>query len=180
MANLCEMENSMQPESDQKNLRGTGTHQFSTFFLGERLYGIDVMQVQEVTKPMPVTQIRLAPAYVEGLINLRGQIATAIGLRELFGLNAGEKTEKMTVVCKSDGNLYSLLVDRIGDVIEVSSANFEEPPDTLSPCIRQFMVGVYKTEGPIMSVIGVDKIFKKLNENDLQQINSSKTEKKVN
>lgn len=150
-------------EKEKKTL--TGTRQFSTFYLGDRLYGIDVMQVQEVTKPMPVTAVPLAPPYVQGLINLRGQIATAIGLNELFGVKASEINEKMTVVCRTEGELFSLLVDRIGDVIEVAKKDFEESPDTLSSEIRQFMVGVYKTEGPILSVIGVDKIFSKLNEN---------------
>lgn len=141
----------------------SATRQFSTFYIADRLYGIDVTQVQEVTRPMQLTMIRLAPHFIKGLINLRGQIATAIGLRELFGLSGGENEEKMTVVCRIDGSLLSLLVDRIGDVMEVSGEAFEPPPDTLDPSIRRFMSGVYKTPNSILSVITVDSIYQELN-----------------
>src|SRR4051812_30814983 len=93
--------------------------QYSTFYVADRLYGIEVTQVQEIAKPLPLTPIHLAPNYVSGLINLRGQIATAIGLRELFELPPDQEREKMSVVCKCEGTLLSLLVDKIGDVIEV-------------------------------------------------------------
>lgn len=139
------------------------SRQFATFFLGDRLYGIDVMQVQEVTNALPVTPIRLAPPFVKGLTNLRGQIATAIGLRDLFGLEAGNSTESMTVVCKVDGNLLSLLVDKIGDVVEVMQSSFEPTPDVINGTIKRFMTGVYKTDGPILSVIGISKLAEVLN-----------------
>lgn len=139
------------------------SHQFSTFYIGDRLYGIDVTQVQEVTRPMPLTVIRLAPAFIKGLINLRGQIATAIGLRELFGIGSDAGEEKMTVVCRVDGSLLSLLVDRIGDVMELDSRSFEPAPDTIDPTVRRYMEGVYKTPGSIMSVISVENIYKELN-----------------
>ncbi len=148
------------------NLVQNGSKQFATFYLCDRLYGIDVMQVQEVTKPLPVTVIRRAPDYVKGLINLRGQIATAIGLRELFGLDASTTQESMTVVCKSDGNLISFLVDRIGDVIEVPESEFENTPDIVDPKIKKFMKGVYKSEGAILSVIGIESISLELNKKE--------------
>jgi len=137
--------------------------QFSTFYIADRLYGIEVTQVQEVTRPMPMTLIRLAPSFIKGLINLRGQIATAIGLRELFGMADNDSKEKMTVVCRVDGSLLSLLVDRIGDVMEMEHTSFEPSPDTVDPKMRRFMDGVYKTPQSIMSVISVEKIYRELN-----------------
>lgn len=139
------------------------SRQFSTFYVADRLYGIDVTQVQEVTRPMPMTVIRLAPDFIKGLINLRGQIATAIGLRELFGISGEDSAEKMTVVCRVDGSLLSLLVDRIGDVMELGSESFESTPDTIDPTVRRYMDGVYKTPQSIMSVISVENIYKELN-----------------
>jgi purine-binding chemotaxis protein CheW len=140
----------------------TKPKQFSTFTIDGRLYGIDVMKVQEVTKPLQVTHMQTAPGFIKGLINLRGQIATAIGLRELFGLKDDSTNEKMTVVCKIEDVLLSLLVDNIGDVIEVSDKSFEPTPQTVSPGIRSFMQGVYKTEEGILSVICMDSILKEL------------------
>ncbi len=137
--------------------------QFSTFTIDGRLYGIDVMKVQEVTKPLQVTLMRTAPSFVKGLINLRGQIATAIGLRELFNLTPDISVVKMTVVCKVDDVLLSLLVDTIGDVVEVSDKNFEATPQTIPANIKIFMQGVYKTEDSILSIINLESILQELN-----------------
>lgn len=138
------------------------SRQYSTFTVDGRLYGIDVMKVQEVTKPMDVTLMRTAPPCIKGLINLRGQIATAIGLRELFGLSSDNSTEKMTVVCKVEDVLLSLLVDKIGDVVEVSDSSFEQSPQTIPGNIRVFMQGVYKTDDAILSIVSLDSILKEL------------------
>ncbi len=140
----------------------SNSRQFSTFTVDGRLYGIDVMKVQEVTKPLEVTLMRTAPPCIKGLINLRGQIATAIGLRELFGLTVDNSTEKMTVVCKVEDVLLSLLVDKIGDVVEVNDSNFEQSPQTIPGNIRVFMQGVYKTEDAILSIVSLDSILKEL------------------
>jgi purine-binding chemotaxis protein CheW len=131
---------------------------YSTFYVSNQLYGIDVIQVQEIAKPLPITKIHLAPAHVLGLINLRGQIATAIGLRELFGLAQNTESEKMSVVYKCDGAPLSLLVDQIGDVIEVTGETFEKPPETLNASIKRFMSGVYKTPEAILSVLDIEKL----------------------
>ncbi len=144
--------------ADQKST----SRQYSTFTIDGRLYGIDVMKVQEVTRPMEVTLMRTAPQCIKGLINLRGQIATAIGLRELFGLSVDHTTEKMTVVCKVEDILLSLLVDKIGDVVEVNDSNFEESPQTIPSNIRIFMQGVYKTEDAILSIVNLDSILREL------------------
>jgi purine-binding chemotaxis protein CheW len=138
------------------------TRQFSTFTIDGRLYGIDVMKVQEVTKPLEVTLMRTAPPFIKGLINLRGQIATAIGLRELFGLSPDPSVKKMTVVCKVEDILISLLVDNIGDVVEVSEKEFEPSPLSIPATIRSFMQGVYKTDTAILSIINLETILKEL------------------
>lgn len=138
--------------------------QYATFLIDDRLYGIDVMEVQEVTQALMPTTIRLAPAYVKGLINLRGQIVTAIGLRELFGLpKSADAQSHASVVCRIDGNLFSLLVDRIGDVVEVSPADFESTPSTIDGGLGKYMAGVYKTSGSILSVLNIESISSELN-----------------
>jgi purine-binding chemotaxis protein CheW len=149
---------SSRPTSDTK----TEIKQFSTFYIDGRLYGIDVMKVQEVTKPLQVTLMRTAPPFIKGLINLRGQIATAIGLRELFGLKLEDSNAKMTVVCKVEDVLLSLLVDSIGDVMDVQDQFYEPTPHTISGPIRSFMQGVYKTDEGILSVVNLDSILREL------------------
>jgi purine-binding chemotaxis protein CheW len=136
--------------------------QFSTFFIDGRLFGIDVMKVQEVTKPLKLTTMQTAPVFIKGLINLRGQITTAIGLRELFGLSQVEHLDKMTVVCKVEDVLLSLLVDNIGDVVEVHESQYELTPQNLTRDIQLFMQGVYKTDSGILSIISLESILREL------------------
>ena len=136
--------------------------QLTTFYIGSDLFGIAVMNVQEVTGPMAVVPVPLAPAFVHGLVNLRGQIATALGLRELFG-KGESNSEQASVVCKMDGNLISLLVDSIGDVVEVDGVKFEPPPDTIPPGVRHFIKGIYKMDGVLLSVIDPDALSRELN-----------------
>ena len=140
-----------------------GAHQFSTFYVADRLYGINVSAVQEVTKALAITQVPLAPNFIHGLINLRGQIATAVGMHELFGLE-NKNNELMNVVCREDNMLISLLVDRIGDVVELEEKQFEQTPDTVTDEVAKYMSGVYKTTGELLSIIDVKKIINVLNE----------------
>ena len=140
-------------------------HQLTTFSLGSYKYGIDVMRVQEVTNTLSVTKIPIAPAYVRGLVNLRGQIATAIGLHELFGIaREASQMSNMTVICKVDGTLLSLFVDGIGDVVQVDAEDLEPVPPTIQGGVRNFMGGVYKTKDEIISVIDLDKMARELNQ----------------
>lgn len=136
--------------------------QLATFKIDGKLYGIDVMKVQEVTTPMDVTPMRTAPPFIKGLINLRGQIASAIGLRELFGLSSDLSNEKMTVVCRVEDILISLLVDSIGDVVEVSDQMFEPTPQTIPLNLKVFMAGVYKTNEGILSLVSLESILREL------------------
>lgn len=140
----------------------TVCRQFATFYLDGRLYGIDVYKVQEVTRPLKYTVMRTAPSFIKGLINLRGQIATAISLKDLFGLPQGDEKDKMTVVCRVDDFLLSFFVDSIGDVIEVRESDFESAPLTIPSQLRLFMEGVYKTESNILSVLSLNEIVKQL------------------
>lgn len=141
----------------------TARCQFSTFIVGKHLYGIDVTRVQEVVRPMPITPIPLAPTFVMGLINLRGQVATAIGLRELFGIDSERPDHVMNVVCRIDGALVALQADEIGDVLEVEAKDFENAPQTVPESVRRFMSGIYKTSGSLLSIIDIDRIGKFLN-----------------
>lgn len=139
--------------------------QFSTFTIDDKLYGINVKMVQEITKAMPITPVPLAPFYVHGLINLRGQIATAVGLRELFSLKSAEIGQsKINVVCKTEGLLLSLIVDEVGDVLELEESQFEATPDTVNHNVSKFMTGVYKLPNNLLSVIDIQKLVLFLNQ----------------
>jgi purine-binding chemotaxis protein CheW len=132
--------------------------QFCTFSLGDLFLGIEVLKVQEVIRAQAMTRVPLAQRAIRGLINLRGQIVTAIDLRERLGLPAlADGREPMNVVVRTDEGAVSLLVDEIGDVLETDPANYEDPPETLSQAARQLIRGVYKQPDRLLLVLDTDK-----------------------
>ncbi len=124
---------------------------FCTFFLDDRLFGVPVMSVQEVIRSQELTRVPLAPPVVKGLINLRGQIVMAVDLRERLGLPERTNGEPpMNVVVRTKEGAVSLLVDEIGDVVEVDESTFEEPPETLEGIARDLITGVFKLDGRLL------------------------------
>ncbi len=132
--------------------------QFCTFFLNGLYFGVEVTHVQEVLRHQPMTRVPLAPATVQGLINLRGQILTAIDLRRRLELPArtGERLPMNVVVRTADGAV-SLLVDEIGDVVEIQEDIFERPPETLRGVARDLVRGVYKLKERLLLVLDTEK-----------------------
>jgi len=130
--------------------------QYVTFTLGDNLYGIGVGQVQEVLPYRATASVPLAPAEVAGLVNLRGQVVLALDLRTRLGLASRGTSEPMMVVVKLGGEPVSLLVDAIGDVAEVDDAQFEAPPQTLTPELREVIRGAYKLDGRLLLALDVD------------------------
>jgi purine-binding chemotaxis protein CheW len=129
-------------------------------YLGEELFGIPIAQIQGVLETLPLTYVPLAPPAVRGVMNLRGRIVTAIDLRT--SLNAGfsgaephpgAKRAGMSVVVEHDGDLYSLLVDRVGDVLTVPAARIEEPPLTMNPAWKKVSSGVFQLPDGIMVIL---------------------------
>lgn len=111
---------------------------------------------------MRTTAVPLSQSYVKGLINLRGQVATAIELRSLLDIHGKSPADSMNVVCRTDHALVSFLVDKIGDVIEVPRNLIEGTPHTIPIKIRELISGVIKTNDTLLSIIDVDKIMSKL------------------
>jgi purine-binding chemotaxis protein CheW len=134
------------------------TSQFCTFYVDERLFGIELRPVQEVIRYVEMTRVPLAPAVVSGLINLRGQIVTTIDLRAQLELKPREAgTQPVNVVVRSEDGAVSLLVDEIGDVVEVEEDTFEPPPETLQGNVRAVILGVHKLKGHLMHVLDTEK-----------------------
>lgn len=134
------------------------SHQYCTFHLKDYLFGIEVCAVQEIIRYQAMTPVPLAPAMVHGLINLRGQIVTAIDLRQRLELPARPSDDLPTnVIVRTADGAVSLLVDEIGDVVEVDPADFELPPETLEGVARQAVSGVYKLAGRLLLVLDVPR-----------------------
>jgi purine-binding chemotaxis protein CheW len=128
--------------------------QFATFFVAGLFFGVDVLHVQEVLRFQAMTPVPKAPRAIEGLINLRGQIVTAIDMRRRLGLppRAQDKSPMNIVIRTSDGTV-SLLVDEIGDVLEMDAAAYERTPENLDPAARELIHGVYKLKDKLLLVL---------------------------
>jgi purine-binding chemotaxis protein CheW len=132
--------------------------QYCTFFLDGLFFGIEVRKVQEVIRYQEMTRVPLASRVVSGLINLRGQIVTAIDLRRRLGLPdrpAGQLP--MNVVIRGDDGVVSLLVDEIGDVQAVDADLFENTPETLRGEARSLIRGAYKLDGRLLLVLDTER-----------------------
>jgi purine-binding chemotaxis protein CheW len=135
----------------------SSVRQFCTFHVGSLFLGIEVHLVQEVIRAQAVTRVPLAARAVRGLINLRGQIVTAIDLRERLGMPPAEgDPAPMNVVVCAEGGPVSLLVDDIGDVLEVGDADYEDPPETLDLVSRELIRGIYKLPDRLLLVLDTE------------------------
>jgi len=132
--------------------------QFCTFYLDSLLFGVELKSVQEVVRSLDMTQVPLAPAVVSGLINLRGQIVTAVDLRKRLELQPrAANATVMNVVVRSEDGAVSLQVDEIGDVVEVEDSTFEPPPETLRGAVRSIIIGVHKLNDRLLHVLDTAK-----------------------
>ena len=133
-------------------------NQYCTFYVDGLFFGVEVLRVQEVIRFQEMTPVPLASNVVSGLINLRGQIVTAIDLRRRLALADRDPSElPMNVVIRTDDGAVSLLVDQIGDVLEVDADSYERPPETLSGVARQLVLGVYKLKHHLLLILDTDQ-----------------------
>src|SRR6266478_1714608 len=133
-------------------------NQFCTFYLDKLMFGVKLKKVQEVIRYLELTDIPLAPDVVSGLLNLRGQIVTAVDLRQRLELASRPKDAlPMNVVIRTADGAISLLVDEIGDVVELDDESFERPPETLQGKVREVILGVHKLEQHLMHVLNTIK-----------------------
>jgi len=134
-------------------------NQLCTFRLGPLYLGINVTEVREVLLQADVTSVPHADDVIEGLINLRGQIATCIDLRRRLGLEARDPDMvPIHVVTMNDGEPVTLLVDAVGDVVDVDPDTYEIPPTTMDPETRELILGAYKLESELLLVLDLAKV----------------------
>jgi purine-binding chemotaxis protein CheW len=132
-----------------------------TFSVAGILFGLPVGSVQEVIRHRPMTRVPRAPAVVEGLMNLRGEVVVALDLRRRLGLpEASAGRTPMNVVVRVGDTLTSLLVDDVGDVVEPDAATFESPPGPVLEVSRQSLLGVYGMHDRLLLVLDPERVTK--------------------
>jgi purine-binding chemotaxis protein CheW len=133
---------------------------FVTMTIADQMFGVPVLSVQDILGPQRITRIPMAPGEVAGALNLRGRIVTAIDVRRRLRLPE-RSTEKpgMSVVVDITGELYSLIVDSVGEVLSLPEENFERNPPTLDPQWREVSSGIYRLEGKLLVVLDVSRLL---------------------
>jgi purine-binding chemotaxis protein CheW len=140
------------------SLTGYDTQDYVTMSVGGQMFGIPVLQVQDVLNPQRITRIPLASAEIAGALNLRGRIVTAIDVRTRLGLPQAEKAG-MSIVVEHKNEMYSLLVDEVGDVMSLAQSEYEANPATLDGRWREVSSGVYRLNGTLMLVMDVAQLL---------------------
>jgi purine-binding chemotaxis protein CheW len=134
--------------------------EFVTFTIDKQLFGVPILKVQDILKPNRIAPVPLAAPEIRGSINLRGRIVTVIDVRVRLGLPANQNAEEsMGVTVELHQDLYTLLVDSIGDVMTLELNKLEQNPGTLDPKWREFTNGIYRLEDNLMVVLDIDKLL---------------------
>lgn len=134
--------------------------QFLTFTLAGQLFGVAVLQVNDVLGPQKITRTPLSPSAIAGVMNLRGRIVTAIDVRRCLQQPDRPKGEhNMSVVVEQKGELFSLMIDTVGDVLSLSKETFEEVPETLDAGWRSIATGIHKLPEGILVILDVHQLL---------------------
>ena len=133
--------------------------QYCGFKVGDDFFAISVLRVQEIIRSQQLTKIPKCPEMIKGLINLRGQIVTAVSLRSMFALEECKKEDQMNIIVHIGEDLYAIIVDEIMDVIEVSEETFESTPDNIDTRFSHFISGVHKLKDKLLIILDLDKVL---------------------
>lgn len=139
------------------------TQDYVTFTIANQLFGIPVLQVQDVLAGGDITSIPLAPPEIVGALNLRGRIVTAVSVRVRLGLSTeredASNKHQMSIVVDHNNELYSLMVDEVGEVLSLDPGQFGRNPPTLDPKIREFSLGIYRLKERLLVVLDVEGLL---------------------
>ena len=147
--------------SDARSARRPGAvaEELVSMHVGGQLVGIPVRVVQDILGSQRITRVPLAAPEIAGVLNLRGRIVTAIDLRRRLGMHSAETAPSMSVVCEHGGELYSLLIDQIGEVLQPPPDRFDTDLTPLSSAWRDFSKGIYHLDARLLVLLDVGRIL---------------------
>jgi purine-binding chemotaxis protein CheW len=134
--------------------------EYVTVTIGDHMFGLPIFRVQDVFVPVGLTRVPLAPPEVAGILNLRGRVVTAIDMRSRLDLGEREPgTPVMAIGIELKGESYGLLVDAVGEVMQLHNSACEAKPANLDPRLSRVAAGIYRLEGQLMVVLDVDRVL---------------------
>jgi chemotaxis signal transduction protein/truncated hemoglobin YjbI len=136
----------------------TGDEQLVTMKIDDQLFGLPILSAQDIVETHSITQVPMAPSAVAGVMNLRGRIVTVINLRRILGQEDNYRS-RMGVTVEHDGDLYTILVDAIGEVMSVANADLQPVPTTLDSELKSLCSGIYRLETGLLALLDIDRIL---------------------
>jgi purine-binding chemotaxis protein CheW len=134
--------------------------EYVTVTIGDHMFGLPIFRVQDVFVPVGLTRVPLAPPEVAGILNLRGRVVTAIDMRSRLDFGEREPgTPVMAIGIEFKGESYGLLVDAVGEVMQLHNSTCEAKPTNLDPRLSRVAAGIYRLEGQLMVVLDVDRVL---------------------
>ncbi|OPY64537.1 MAG: Chemotaxis protein CheW [Syntrophorhabdaceae bacterium PtaU1.Bin034] len=144
--------------------------QLVTFKLENEEFGVDILKVQEINKMIDITRIPNAPAFVEGVINLRGKIIPIVDLRKRLGFH-GRTYDKSTriIVVELDGMVLGFIVDSVSEVLRISESTVEPPPALVAGIESEYIEGVGKLDNRLLILLELKKVFSAIDRKELEK-----------
>ena len=142
----------------KNNLKGST--EISTFYIGDAAVGINILNIQEISKQFDITKIPRSFDYIEGVINLRGRIVTVLRPGKILGLptlKGGE--DNRVVIVDSKGEYIGLIVDKIGDVLPFDENDIEAPPANIGNIRGKYFLGVLRRKGQLIGIFDIDEVI---------------------
>jgi purine-binding chemotaxis protein CheW len=135
------------------------TLEYLTILVDDQKFGIPVLQIQDVLREQKVTRIPLASPEVAGSLNLRGRIVTAIDVRKRLNVKIDPAKRSMSVVVEYNQELYSLIIDKVGDVLSLDQDRIEKNPGTLDSKWRDISDGVCQLDSELLIIMDVPRLL---------------------
>ena len=160
MNSITSLENKLQ--STESNALQRNDHiQYVTFAVQDQLFGIPALLIEEIVSMLPFTKIPLAPKEIAGTLNLRGRIVTALNIRTLLELPDRTENEKfMNIVVSNKNDLYSLIVDKVDEVMVLSQSSISSNPSSMSETWQHYSDGVYQIKDKLLIILKPDALLK--------------------
>lgn len=135
--------------------------QVVSFNIGEEEFGVDILKVQEIIRPMEVTRVPQAPEFVDGVINLRGKVIPIVDLRHRFGLERRQQnTHTRIIVVELTGKVIGFVVDAVSEVLRIPKSVVDPPPSLVGTVRDEFITAVGKLEDRLLILLDLEKVFK--------------------
>ena len=150
------------------------TQQVVTFALGSEEYGVDIAQVQEINRMVTITHVPRAPRFMEGVINLRGQLIPIIDLRLRFGMERSERTKNTRiVVTEIDAKRIGMVVDSVSEVLRVPVEQIEDAPDLVAGVDTEYIRGVAKMGDRLIIMLDLSRVISTTEKTELHKLNAA-------